>query len=56
MKAMSDLLDPDIEWSEDSDGSYEHSCFADDNGTDSDEAVEEANRNDDIVNILEGLW
>jgi hypothetical protein len=47
---------PDLESSEDSDEPFEHDNLAYDDGTDSDDEAEEANRNDDIIRMIEGLY
>ncbi|KAF2820756.1 hypothetical protein CC86DRAFT_471299 [Ophiobolus disseminans] len=44
----------DIEFIEDSDRSFEHDYLDFDNSTDSDDEVEEANQNDDIIKSIEG--
>ncbi|MCJ1421215.1 hypothetical protein MMC32_007577, partial [Xylographa parallela] len=49
-------ISPDIGCFEDLDGSFEHDYLNNNNDTDSDDEAEEANQNDDIIKIIEGLW
>lgn len=56
IKVPSTSIGTDRECLEKSDKSSEHDHLDDDNGADSDDDVEEANRNDDIVKTIEGLW
>lgn len=53
---MSESITPDIECIEDSDESFEHDCLDFDNSTDSDDEVEEANQNDNMIKTIEGAW
>lgn len=56
IEVASESITPDTECIQDSDGSFEHDYLDFDNSTDSDDEVEEANQNDDIIKIIEGAW
>jgi hypothetical protein len=56
IKVPSTSISTDRECLEKSDKSSEHDHLDDDNSADSDDDVEEANRNNDIVKTIEGLW
>lgn len=49
-------ISADWEFFEDSDGYFEYDYMDNDSSPDSDDEAEEANRNDDIINMIEGDW